>query len=64
MNKLLILLLLPSTVCFLMAGILAYNSLDGWGWLIFGSWLILSGVIAYPEFAVSIRTIKSSGDKP
>jgi hypothetical protein len=53
MNNLLLLFLLPSTVCFLIAGLLAYNSLDGWGWL------ILAGVIVYPNRIITKRT----GDK-
>ena len=58
MNNSLLLFLLPSTVCFLIAGLLAYNSLDGWGWLIF------AGVIVYPVGTVSRSATKSTGDKP
>ena len=58
MNNLLLLFFLPSTVCFLMAGLLAYNSLDGWGWL------ILAGVIVCPDGTVSRSITKRAGDKP
>jgi hypothetical protein len=58
MNNLLLLFFLPSTVCFLIAGLLAYNSLDGWGWL------IIAGVIVYPNVPAYRVITKSTGGKP